>query len=187
MPAAGVWERTVEHRDPAFVPLFMRLSPPRGNHPVARALEAGESSFTHIDDAWAQNLDSSDDRLEVVRVLHVRSIISVPIKTPAGTIVGAITCALDDVNIRDDYGPDDLGFVEEVARRAGAAIASVQLYQRERRIALELQAASLPASLPKVDGILLDAAYRPGSNEAKIGGDDGTRSCWPTNGWSLPS
>jgi PAS domain S-box-containing protein len=171
MPSAGEWERTVEHRDPAFVPLFMRLSPPRGNHPIARAIEAGESSYARIDDSWAKNLDRSDDRLEAIRALRVRSIISVPIKTPAGAIVGAITCALDDVNVRDDYGPDDLGFVEEVARRAGAAIANVQLYQRERRIALELQAASLPTSLPQVDGVVLHAAYRPGSNEAKIGGD----------------
>jgi serine phosphatase RsbU (regulator of sigma subunit) len=101
----------------------------------------------------------------------VRSIITVPVKTPSGEIVGALTCALDDKTIREDYGPDDIGFVDEVGRRAGAAIANVHLYERERRIALEFQAASLPASLPNVPGVRLAAAYRPGSNEATVGGD----------------
>jgi len=171
MPPHGRWERTVEHRDPALVPLLVKLSRPTGIHPIARAIERGESSFMPIDEAWARAVDPTDDRLEAVRRLGVRSIISVPVVTPAGEIVGALTCALDGVTIRENYGSDDLGFVAEVGRRAGAAIANVQLYERERRIALELQAASLPARLPVVDGLALDAAYRPGSNEAKIGGD----------------
>jgi PAS domain S-box-containing protein len=168
----GEWERTVEHRDPSFVPMFLSLSRPPPNHPATRAIEAGESTFTVIDDDWAYGLaGDSSDRLDAIRRLRVRSIITVPVVTPSGEIVGALTCALDDHNARDNYGPDDLGFVQEVGRRAGAAIANVRLYERERRIALELQSASLPAHLPAVEGLILDAAYRPGSNEAKIGGD----------------
>jgi serine phosphatase RsbU (regulator of sigma subunit) len=45
------------------------------------------------------------------------------------------------------------------------------MYERERRIAFEMQAAALPATLPAVPGIALDADYRPGSDEARIGGD----------------
>jgi PAS domain S-box-containing protein len=101
----------------------------------------------------------------------MRSLISVPIITPAGDVAGALSCALDDRSDRDDYDAVDRGFVEEVARRAGAAIANVRQYERERRVALELQAASLPARLPSVAGIRLDVAYRPGSTEASIGGD----------------
>jgi hypothetical protein len=159
MPPEGKWERTAEHRDPGFIPLLMGLSRPPPNHPATRAIEHGESNFMPV------------DRLEAVRRLRVRSIITVPVVMPSGDIVGALTCALDDVNARENYGAGDLGFVEEVGRRAGAAIANVQLYERERRIALELQSASLPARLPTVEGARLDAAYRPGSNEAKIGGD----------------
>jgi hypothetical protein len=173
MPANGPWERTLEHRDPAFVPLLKELSRPKGNHPIARAIEAGESSFLAIDEQRAHGLDGrlDADRLEAVRRLRVRSIISVPVTTPSGEVVGALTCALDDVNVREDYGPDDLGFVEEVGRRVGSAIANVRLYERERRIAIEMQSACLPKSLPVVTGIVLDAAYRPASNEASIGGD----------------
>jgi PAS domain S-box-containing protein len=172
MRASGKWERTAEHRDSSFIPLLMGLSRPPPNHPATRAIEHGESSFMPIDDNWARGLaGASDDRLEAVRRLRVRSIVTVPVVLPSGDVVGALTCALDDVSARENYGPDDLGFVEEVGRRAGAAIANVQLYERERRIALELQSASLPARLPTVEGVRLDAAYRPGSNEAKIGGD----------------
>jgi PAS domain S-box-containing protein len=167
----GTWERTVEHRDPSLVKLFLDLEQPRGNHPIARTIESGISSITPIDDDWALNLDSVTDRLAAIRRLRVRSIITVPIKLPSGELVGAITCALDDATIRDNFGADDLAFVEEVGRRAGSAIANVRLYERERRVALELQAASLPATLPAIEGVLLDAAYRPGSDEAKIGGD----------------
>jgi len=173
MPPRGRWERTVEHRDPAFVALLTGLSRPKGTHPIARAIETGESSVTEIDEQWVRGLDERLDaeRLEAIRRLRVRSIISVPVTMPSGEVIGALTCALDDATIRENYGPDDLGFVQEVGRRAGAAIANVQLYERERRIALELQTASLPTSLPAVAGVTLAAAYRPGSNEAKIGGD----------------
>jgi PAS domain S-box-containing protein len=173
MPPNGSWQRTAQHREPSFIPLLTGLSRPVGNHPVARAIEYRESRYSAINEPWARSLDDrmDGDRVEVIRRLGVRSIITVPIVTPSGDVVGAITCALDDVNIREDYGPDDLGFVEEVGRRAGAAIANVQLYERERRIALELQSASLPSRVPKVEGVALDVVYRPGSNEAKIGGD----------------
>ncbi len=170
MTPHGRWERTVVHRDPSFVPLLTGLTRPDGAHPIARAIQGGVSSFTDIDESWAIELNDPS-RGDAVRRLGVRSVISAPVKTPSGDIVGAVTCALDRVSPRENYGPGDLAFVEEVGRRAGAAIANLQLYERERRIALELQSASLPASLPHVDGIVLDAEYRPGSNEAKIGGD----------------
>jgi len=173
IPEHGPWERTALHRDPAFVTLLTDMSRPSGNHPIARAIEAGESCVSAINEDWIRGLDAplNADRAEVIRRLGVRSVVCVPVKTPSGAVVGALTCALDRTSDRDDYGVDDLGFVEEVGRRAGAAIANVALYERERRIALELQAAALPTNLPAVDGIVIDAAYRPGSAEAKIGGD----------------
>ncbi|GAC1453655.1 MAG: hypothetical protein PVSMB8_12530 [Vulcanimicrobiaceae bacterium] len=50
-------------------------------------------------------------------------------------------------------------------------LANARIFARERRIAVELQAASLPASLPRLDHMHLIADYRPGSDEATIGGD----------------
>jgi serine phosphatase RsbU (regulator of sigma subunit) len=69
------------------------------------------------------------------------------------------------------YDEDDLAFAEEIGRRAGIAIENARMYERERRIAVQLQAASLPAALPRIDHLHLDADYRPGSSEATIGGD----------------
>jgi serine phosphatase RsbU (regulator of sigma subunit) len=58
-----------------------------------------------------------------------------------------------------------------VGRRVGAAIANTKLYERERRIAVELQSASLPQRVPDFPGVRLDAAYLPGGREASVGGD----------------
>lgn len=43
--------------------------------------------------------------------------------------------------------------------------------QRERRIAQTLQSAFLPPYLPDVDGVALQAVYRPAEREAQVGGD----------------
>lgn len=165
------WERTAVHKKPALRRILEGLSQPSFGHPIARALRTGESSVVIVDERWARSFGNTSDRIEAVRTLRVRSFITVPIVTPAGALVGALTCALDDTAVREDYRADDLGFVEEVGRRAGAAFANARLYERERRIAVELQAASLPTTLPNVRDIELDAEYRPGSAEATIGGD----------------
>ncbi|GAC1314724.1 MAG: hypothetical protein NVSMB21_25960 [Vulcanimicrobiaceae bacterium] len=47
----------------------------------------------------------------------------------------------------------------------------IRSLQRERRISLALQEASLPRTLPVVDGLIFSAAYQPGNSEATIGGD----------------
>ena len=55
--------------------------------------------------------------------------------------------------------------------RAGLAIARTRLYERERRIAGELQGSLLPKRLPLVPGVALDARYLPGVNGTTVGGD----------------
>ena len=44
-------------------------------------------------------------------------------------------------------------------------------YERERRISIALQQASLPRELPMLANFYLSADYRPGNSEATIGGD----------------
>ena len=171
MPPGGYWERTAQHRDAAFVPLLLGLSRPSGNHPIARAIEAGESFVTTIDDDWIRHVNANDDRVRAVRRLRVRSIATTPVVTPSGEVVGALTCALDDQSLRDDYDDTDLAFVEEVGRRAGAAVANARLYSRERRIAVEMQSACLPSQLPAYPGVALDSTYMPGSGDLNVGGD----------------
>ncbi|HEV3089226.1 MAG TPA: SpoIIE family protein phosphatase [Candidatus Elarobacter sp.] len=171
----GRWKRVaVAHRSTENERVLRRtrhLSQPIDEHPVSLALREGRSSVVIADAAWVRRVEHAPDRIAAAEMLGIRSLITVPVTMPAGAIVGAMTCVRDATDARGDFGEGDLAFVEEVGRRAGAAIANAQLYERERRIAMMLQSASLPATLPRVAGLELDAEYRPGSDEATIGGD----------------
>ncbi len=168
--AHGDLERTAVHPDPELQSVLESLSTPTGDHPIARAMR-GESSVSVIDERWLRAIRATADRDSAIASLGVRSIATVPVTTPTGDVVGALTAALDIRSPWEDYNADDLVFIEEVGRRAGAAIANARLYERDRRIAVEFQAASLPLILPKRASIDIDADYRPASNEALIGGD----------------
>ncbi len=167
----GEWRRIVIHTEPEMEGVILAVSRPEGRHPIARAIDRGESSVIVINDDWLRMIDTQNDRANAARRLHVDSLITVPIMTPNGEIVGALTCARDITHAMGRYAHDDLTFVEEIGRRAGTAISNVRLYERQQRIAVELQAASLPVTLPRLDHLHLDADYRPGSEEATIGGD----------------
>ena len=86
------------------------------------------------------------ERAAVVAARGVRSFISVPIVAPGGAIVGSLSAAIDSTSTREAYTNHDLPFVAEVGRRAGAAIENARSYERERRLAVEWQAASLPTT-----------------------------------------
>ncbi|GAC1590379.1 MAG: hypothetical protein NVS3B28_17300 [Candidatus Velthaea sp.] len=167
----GRWHRTGVHVDPSREALLLDVSEPTDDHPIARALREGNSAVVTVDAAWSEATHGAEDRSELVRVLGVRSFITVPVIKSGGEVVGALTAAIDATSSRENYTADDLGFVEEVGRRAGAAIEFARSYKREQRIAAELQAASLPATLPHSAELFLNADYRPGSDEATIGGD----------------
>ena len=165
------WERNFAHRSSESALRFKNFTAPRGDNPVARVMHDQRSSVVDVDEAWLRATDGMEDRVDAYLKLGVRSLITVPITTPAAQVVGALTCGLDASHVGPPYIQDDLVFVEEVGRRLGSLIENVRLYERERRIAVELQAASLPKLMPKVDHLHLDAEYRPGSDEATIGGD----------------
>ncbi len=169
--AAGAWQRTASHDSPDLQAMIETLSMPSAQHPIARALTTGESSLNIVDRDWLHDVGGSGDREFAVRVLDPRAFATVAVRTPLGEIIGALTCVLDGRADRERYTPADLTFIEEVGRRVGAAIANARIYERERRIAVELQAASLPTTLPSTADRRLVADYRPGSDEATIGGD----------------
>jgi GAF domain-containing protein len=171
----GRWTRAaLAHRDPQRELVLERtrgVSQPVRDHPIARALRDGVSSLVQVDADWALRVERDADRIDALRALGVRSLLTVPVVTPSGEVVGALACARDARDARAGYRDGDLAFATEVGRRAGAAIANARSYERQRRIAVELQNASLPATLPRLEHLDLDADYRPGSDEATIGGD----------------
>jgi len=165
------WERIAVHRDPRSQTMLYELAQPLEGSPIMRAIRNGESSIVGIDDRADLYPIGLQDRIQTLRYLKLRSFITVPIPAPSGEIVGALTASLDAEATRERYDEIDRSFVQEVGRRIGAAISNARLYERNRRIAVELQEASLPKIPALAGGLLLDAEYRPGSDESTIGGD----------------
>jgi hypothetical protein len=148
----------------------------QAEHPVIAAFADGASTLvSEVDDAWLASVSLSAEHVTVLRALGIRSWLTVPL-VARGKILGALTCVLaaettKRPGLSTGYDAEDLFLVEELGRRAGAAIENARLYEYQRNIAVTLQSASLPTSLPHIDRLRLAADYRPGSNEATIGGD----------------
>jgi serine phosphatase RsbU (regulator of sigma subunit)/anti-sigma regulatory factor (Ser/Thr protein kinase) len=65
----------------------------------------------------------------------------------------------------------DASLLQVAADRAALAIERARLYEREHRIATQLQRALLPDGLPSVPGLRLAARYLPGGAGTEVGGD----------------
>jgi PAS domain S-box-containing protein len=97
----------------------------------------------------------------------ITSLLAVPLVAGA-QIIGSLHVGTLTRREFDDETIDLLGLA---AGRASLAIARTRLYERERKIAGELQRSLLPSSLPAVPGVALAARYEPGDNGATVGGD----------------
>lgn len=71
----------------------------------------------------------------------------------------------------DGYGPDDAGLLELLAELVGQALERARLFERERRIAIDLQTSLLPGPLTAVPGASLGVRYRAGEEGLRAGGD----------------
>ncbi|GAB3818438.1 hypothetical protein GCM10027605_71040 [Micromonospora zhanjiangensis] len=69
------------------------------------------------------------------------------------------------------HDPDEIGVLEDVARRAALAIENARIHAERRRVAQTLQRSLLPPVLPVVDGIGFAAEYVPTGDAAEVGGD----------------
>ena len=142
-----------------------------GDHPVARALRDGAVTLVETPEEWHAISGMAPGVEDDVTRLAPHSFICAPILAEADQIIGAISYIVDRRDPRGGYVESDLNFAEEIALRAGVAFTHARAYERERRIAVTLQEASLPQTLPTIDQLRLSADYRPGSGEAGIGGD----------------
>ena len=70
-----------------------------------------------------------------------------------------------------DFPEQDRAFLRSLAQQCAQAIDRARLYEHEHRVAETLQRAFLPAGLPDLPGVTLNAAYVPGVSESEIGGD----------------
>ncbi|GAB3243883.1 hypothetical protein GCM10027448_03260 [Nocardioides dilutus] len=108
-----------------------------------------------------------EEHLRLIRMLELRSGMSCPLKV-RDRVFGVITWVTGEGGRR--FGPEDLEFGEEIARRAAVAIDNAQLHSQVREVALELQRAVLPATLPLVEGWRAAVRYLP-AGRTDAGGD----------------
>jgi PAS domain S-box-containing protein len=171
----GVLRRVAaSHSDPNLQPALDNAAAGRtisGDHPVARALREGVATLVETTQDWHAISGMAPGVEDDVRNLAPHAFICVPIVAEADHIVGAMSYVVDRRDSRGGYVESDITFAQEIALRAGVAFTHARAYERERRIAVTLQEASLPQTLPTIDGLSLSADYRPGSGEAGIGGD----------------
>ncbi len=97
----------------------------------------------------------------------ITSLLAVPL-LDRGRVIGSIQIG---TLTRRDFDAETVGLMRLAADRAGLAIGRTRLYERERRIAQELQRSLLPKRLPDVAGVALGARYEPGENGTAVGGD----------------
>ena len=111
-------------------------------------LRTGKSELaTEISEEQLAELATDDLHLGLVRELGVQSYMCVPLMT-RGEVLGVISFVSAESGRR--YGLDDLALAEELARRAGTAVESAQLY---RQVEERAQAAQVLETIG--DGVAL--------------------------------
>jgi hypothetical protein len=169
---------TLATRDPAQKPIAWAAAATRNagmpfEHPIRWALRDGVSTLKQVLDApflastgIDRHLGPDPGRLDIC------SLIFVPIRSQRdGRIHGVLSLGLYSGDPRGHYDEDDVRFAEEIAVRAGLAFDNAHAYERTHRVAVEMQAASLPSALPQLPDVRIHAEYRPATDEAAIGGD----------------
>lgn len=131
-------------------------------------LRSGQSNLVpDVTDEVLALSAKDDEHLRLLRMLELRSGMSCPLKV-RDRVFGVITWVAGEGGRR--FSPDDLEFGEEIARRAAVAIDNAQLHSQVRDVALELQQAVLPATLPQTEGWGVAVRYLP-AGRTDAGGD----------------
>ena len=164
----------IAHRDPERLELARAYEE---RHPVeldadlgsARVMRSGRPLLANdiTDELLAQTFGDGEQRA-ALREVGIRSAMIVPMAT-AGRIVGTMTFIGD--NAHRSFSDTDLRLAEELARRAGTAIANAQLYSQNVEIAETLQQSLLPRALPEIPRFTLGSAYAPAGDINIVGGD----------------
>jgi PAS domain S-box-containing protein len=149
---------------------FMTAPPPtQPNAPAIRALLGQSLLQRDVSADWIESVATDAEHSRLIIESNILSLITVPVGLE-GHRQGALTFCTTQHSGRK-YDETDLALAQEVGRRAGMALASAESFEREGRIAMTLQNALLPQSLPAPPGLQFDAIYVPGSREAEVGGD----------------
>ncbi|MGN6372243.1 MAG: SpoIIE family protein phosphatase [Solirubrobacteraceae bacterium] len=164
----------IHHPDAAKLKLAHRLAleypyDPADERGVAGVIKNGVAAFaSHLDPEALAGYARDAIHLQLLQEIGMGSAIVVPMEA-AGHVIGAITLVAAESKRR--FTKEDLELAEELGRRAGVAVENARLYTERTRIALTLQQALLPESLPSIPGVELDALYTAAGELNEVGGD----------------
>ncbi|HEV7193508.1 MAG TPA: GAF domain-containing SpoIIE family protein phosphatase [Jatrophihabitantaceae bacterium] len=158
-PAKVSWAREMQQRYPTD------LDAQTG---VAQVVRTGVSElYPQITDEMLVEGARDEEHLQLARDLGLRSAMVVPLAA-RGRVLGAISIL--SAESERGYGPEDLAIAEDLARRAAIAIDNAELFSETRQVALRLQHAVLPESLPTMAGWQFALHYSP-AGRTDVGGD----------------
>ncbi len=163
----------VAHNDPEKVAMALdmqrRYPPdPKTASGAYQVFRTGESELLpDIPDELLVEACVDEEQLRLARELNLRSALTVPLKT-RDRLLGVMTWVAGDGGRR--FGPSDVTFGEDLARRAAVAIDNAQLHSEIREAAVRLQRAVLPDRLVTLAGWDLAALYLP-AGRTEVGGD----------------
>ncbi len=169
----GLERMAVAHADPAMTGLAEELRglviDPLGTEGPAAVVRTGRSELhPHVDAAHVRRAARDPRHHELLSRLAVRSAAIVPL-TVRGRQLGVLT--LSTTTSGRILGAEQLAVLEELGRRAAAAIDSAQQYRQRSAIARTLQNSLLPPVLPEIQGLEAAAVYRPAGDGTGVGGD----------------
>jgi PAS domain S-box-containing protein len=162
------------HVDPAKVQLALELAeryptPADAPYGVPHVVRSGQPElYPEITDAMLAHAAADAEHLELNRSIGMRSAMTVPLRA-RGRTLGAITFVTAESG--RTFGPDDLAFAEDLARRAAVAVDNARLYSERASVARTLQQSLLPPHLPKIAGVEIAARYHAAGEGNDVGGD----------------
>ena len=107
-------------------------------------------------------------REELALDLHLQAEAYVPLSSIRGTALGVLLVSFEGPRRLTD-GEKSLFLT--LGRQCAQAIVNARTFERQSRIAEELQRSLLPAELPPPQVVSSAVRYLPGSAEADVGGD----------------
>ncbi|SDD35054.1 PAS domain S-box-containing protein [Geodermatophilus telluris] len=142
----------------------VRLPP---HSPSQQAITTSRSVLVERLPAQLDETVASPSAQEVAARLGAVAALSAPLVARRRTR-GSITLVRTSAD--RPFTPDDVGLVEDLARRAALVMDNVRLYQQEHAVADTLQRSLLP-DLPAIPGVQAAAHYVSASTAADVGGD----------------
>ncbi len=163
----------VAHVDQAKVEFAKELAerypsdPDSGTGPW-QVIRTGRSELIpQITDEMLVAVARDEEHLRIARELGLHSAVTVPLIT-RGRTLGVITWVSAESQRR--YTQADVEFAEDLARRAATSIDNSELHSETLAVAVRLQQAVLPPTLPDLAGCDAAAYYSP-SGRTEVGGD----------------